>query len=76
MVPILKQEGIDVIISSPFMRTVQTATPIAETLGIEILKDERLQEWDVGSFSGASYLAPDIIADTKRAYSEPTHRRG
>lgn len=58
------------------MRTVQTATPIAETLGIEILKDERLQEWDVGSFSGASYLAPDIIADTKRAYSEPTHRRG
>lgn len=44
----LKNENIDVIISSPFMRTMETATPTAENLGMEIMTDERIVEWNVG----------------------------
>lgn len=46
----LKNEKIDVIISSPFLRTLETAKPIAKKLGIEIVTDDRIREWDVGDF--------------------------
>ncbi|MCC6199079.1 class I tRNA ligase family protein [Candidatus Nomurabacteria bacterium] len=41
---------IDIIISSPFVRTQETARIIAQTLGIaDIVTDERIGEWNVGS---------------------------
>jgi 2,3-bisphosphoglycerate-dependent phosphoglycerate mutase len=40
----LKEEGIKRIYSSPFVRAVQTATPLSTTLEISIHTDERLQE--------------------------------
>ncbi len=43
----LKNEKIDIIIASPFIRTQKTAEPLAKKLGIEIIIDERIVEWDV-----------------------------
>lgn len=54
---ILKKEGIDVIIASPFMRTRETAELIAERIGFDkekIVFDERIQEFDGGEFNGRS----------------------
>ncbi|MCC7436600.1 class I tRNA ligase family protein, partial [Candidatus Nomurabacteria bacterium] len=41
---------IDIIITSPFSRTKETAKLFAETKGqsIEIIEDERIREWEVG----------------------------
>lgn len=43
---------IDMIISSPMKRAVQTAQAAADKLKLEISCDERLREWDYGSFEG------------------------
>lgn len=40
----LVDTGISVIISSPYLRAVQTVTPLAELLGLDIITDERLRE--------------------------------
>lgn len=45
----------DVIITSPFLRAIQTAEPLAKSLGIEIVTDRRLQETDHGKFANADY---------------------
>ncbi len=48
-------KNIDIIISSPFVRTTETAEIIAETLGLpkdKILFDERLREIAVGALDG------------------------
>jgi probable phosphoglycerate mutase len=42
------------IISSDSARAFQTATAIAEATGLKVLKDERLREVDVGTWSGMS----------------------
>jgi len=41
----LKDEKIDYIIASPFLRTVQTANIIAEKIGIKFILDVGLSEW-------------------------------
>lgn len=49
------QGGVDVIYSSPFLRTRETAAIVAETLGIDpaaIIIDDRLREFEYGSLSG------------------------
>ena len=51
----LKKEKIDLIISSPFVRTRETAEQVAEGIGIdrdEIVIDERIQELQAGEFEG------------------------
>ena len=45
---------IDVIISSPMKRSLRTAKLVGERLGIEVLTDERLREWDYGEYEGKS----------------------
>lgn len=53
----LKDAGITKIITSPLMRTRQTAEAVAEVLGIpkeEIVVDERVREVNVGAWSGKS----------------------
>lgn len=48
----LKDKHIDIIISSPFARTLQTATLVAAQLGLteeNIITDERICEWNVGA---------------------------
>ena len=46
---------IDCIISSPLIRAMETASPIAKQLHIPIETDERILEQDLGIFSGMSY---------------------
>ncbi|MBI2042182.1 MAG: isoleucine--tRNA ligase [Candidatus Nealsonbacteria bacterium] len=66
----LKQEGINVIYSSDLLRAKQTAEIIAKELGLKIIFDKRLREYNVGIFNGKEptlswrYLrenTPDII---------------
>ncbi len=47
-----EHRDIDVIICSPMKRAQETAAPIAEALGITPETDERLREWDYGSYEG------------------------
>jgi isoleucyl-tRNA synthetase len=53
----LKDKNIDIIVSSPFARTKQTAEIVAKNLGIspsDIMFDDRLKEIDTGIFNGGS----------------------
>ena len=48
---VLKEMGIDIIITSPILRTQETAKLVAEHLGIntnQIITDDRIIEWQVG----------------------------
>ncbi len=47
----LREEGIDVIISSPLTRAVETATIIGEAVGVPVWQDIRLRETDFGQFN-------------------------
>jgi len=54
----IKKMGITRIISSPFMRTMETARTAADILGIpaeKIESDARLREVEVGEFEGTTY---------------------
>lgn len=55
---LLKDKNIDLIISSPLIRTRQTAEIINEERNIEILFDDRIKERDYGEFEG---LTKDIF---------------
>lgn len=46
--------GIDIIISSPLKRARQTADIVGDALGLSVLTDERLTEFNFGAFEGAS----------------------
>lgn len=48
----LKEEGVDIIISSDLVRTKETAEILSEVTGAEIVYDERLREIAVGEFNG------------------------
>lgn len=48
----LSSDGIDLIYSSPYKRTMETSTIVAERLGLEVNKDARLRELDTGIFDG------------------------
>ena len=45
---------IDIIIASPMKRAQKTARAVAERCGLEIVTEERLREWDYGSYEGKS----------------------
>ncbi|MBX4189624.1 class I tRNA ligase family protein, partial [Candidatus Parcubacteria bacterium] len=54
----LKDKKIDLIISSPFVRTKETAEIVAEEIGLtksEIIYDERLKEINPGDFDGKNW---------------------
>ena len=50
-----KIANIDCLISSPLIRAMETASPIAKQFNISIETDERIIEQDLGIFSGMSY---------------------
>ncbi len=45
--------GVDRILTSPILRARQTAAIVGERLGVPVLVDERLREFDVGAFEGS-----------------------
>lgn len=50
----LRKAKIDLIYSSDYLRTRQTASIISQALGVEVIYDKRLRDVDVGSFKGRS----------------------
>lgn len=54
---VVQKGDIDVIICSPMSRARKTASYCAEALGIDIIIDERLIEWDYGSYEGKERFA-------------------
>lgn len=48
----LKDEDVDIILSSDFIRTKETAEIISDEIGIDMETDERLRETDFGEFHG------------------------
>ncbi len=71
----LADEKIDMIYSSPLMRSTQTAELLAEMNGLDIKKDERLCEISFGEWEGMSYdeikaQSPDLL---EKWISDPAH---
>lgn len=52
----LENSGIDHIISSPYTRTIQTVTHLAEKLGLEIETDEDFRERNAGKWHGEHFF--------------------
>ncbi|MCD7726961.1 MAG: histidine phosphatase family protein [Ruminococcus sp.] len=52
----LKEKGIDIIVSSPLQRAIDTATLANETLNREIVIDEHFTEWNYGNYEGVDFL--------------------
>lgn len=52
---------IDMIICSPMIRAQETAAYCAEALGITPVTDNRLREWDYGSFEGKHRTAEGFL---------------
>ena len=43
---------VDIIISSPMKRAMTTALTVAGKCGLDVVTDDRLREWDYGSYEG------------------------
>ena len=59
--------SIDLIISSPMKRAMQTAGIVADRCGLEIITEERLREWDYGEYEGRTRFA-EGFAGNKTAF--------
>lgn len=72
----LKKEKIDIIFSSPFARTKETAEVIAEKIGIEfaqVIYDDRIGELKAGTFDGKSVSEyTDYFASFEERFSKRT----
>lgn len=72
----LRLYDIDTIISSPLLRTRQTAGIVAEAVGIQpstIIEEHNLREMDCGHFEGASYkgYCAQFLQPLDRYYKNP-----
>lgn len=47
-----RREGVDLVLSSPLTRALETAKPAAAALGLDPKTDERLRELDFGDWEG------------------------
>lgn len=63
--------SIDKIISSPLIRANQTAESFATVFNLEIIVDQRIQEQELGRYSGMSY---DEVKQEPQ-YEKGTHKR-
>ena len=52
----LSSKGIDHILSSPYQRTIQTVTHLAQTLGLPIETDPDFREREAGGWHGENFL--------------------
>ena len=50
------RERFDAVYASPLRRAVDTATPLADALGLEVRADERLIEMDIGEMEGHPFM--------------------
>ena len=54
----LEEEGVDVIIASPFKRATRTAHLVAESLGKKVYIEEGVTEWLTPSLVGEACYTP------------------
>ncbi len=66
---------IDIIIASPMKRAMKTAQTVAAKTGLSIVTDDRLREWDYGSYEGKSRSA-DGFAENKVNFGVRMGRTG
>ncbi len=71
----MKDEPIDLVISSPLTRAVQTARLLTEGRNIPILTDNRMIEISFGDWEGECILDSEVLpADFRRLfYEDPLH---
>lgn len=65
----MKDSRVDVIISSPFVRTVETVKPLARLLGIEIETMEELRETNHGIYINKS-SSPELEVQRKQLFGD------
>ncbi len=65
---ILKKEKIDIVISSPILRTKQTAEIVNNILKVDHIEDERIKEYDFGSWNGHS--SDDLFCKENEIYQK------
>lgn len=63
---LVRNKGIDIIVSSPMIRAVQTATPAARVLNLPLETDDRLREQDYGIYEGVPRNDPDFLANKRQ----------
>lgn len=51
----VSDEGVDLVLSSPLSRALETAKPAAEALGVQLRTDERLRELDFGLWEAKTF---------------------
>jgi broad specificity phosphatase PhoE len=70
--------GVELIVSSPLDRARQTATIIAEHVGVPVTYDDRIVEWDCGDWSG--HLRTEVMERWPEEYAallaDPFYYRG
>jgi isoleucyl-tRNA synthetase len=72
----LKDQGIDLVIASDYLRTQETAHMVAKTLGVPVVSyDKRLREFNFGSLSGRSVkeLKPYLPTSSERMATRVPH---
>lgn len=68
-------DHVDIILSSPFLRTRQTAAPLAEKFGLEIEIRDYLHETKHGRYANA--LQDEFVAEErKKFFDDPDHKFG
>ena len=55
-----KDKGIDMILCSPLLRARQTAQAVSDAVGVPVQIDERLTEFDFGTFDGTSRFGEEF----------------
>lgn len=73
----LEGEGIDAIFASPYRRSQETIEPFAKRMGLEIIVDGRLQEWQISASALREMrtIAPQVTGDRhfRAPWSETMH---
>ena len=68
----IKELNIDLIISSPMKRTIQTSKVISDICNLQYITDDRLMEQDYGIYEGCSRMDSFFLNNKKQfAYKYP-----
>lgn len=81
----IKTLGVDVIVASPFLRAQETAHIVSSMLGLPVVIEEKIREYDMGDFDGKpaseylehfghTYLEYDTRPQNGETHREMMHR--
>ncbi len=69
---LLKTEGIDVVVSSPYVRSIRTVEKLAEELGQDVLVYEDLKE-RIFSYESHRISDEELLPILNKSFSDPTY---